>query len=139
MVARISSILRISATSMRPDVSAATRRQYAATRTLGHLWLAFPGEHDTLRPYVDRAKSYRNDCGCAAGGFFVAVTIVTLIFYGIAYRGYYVDHWLAGLISAAAYLFGAAFAGKMLGIGLARVRLVLLGHELRRRYAAILS
>ena len=112
------------------------RRRYAASETLSHLWAAFPAERESLRAYVDRAKSYRNECGCATGGMFVVAAIALLIFYGFVYRGFSVEHWLLDSVSAVACLFAAAIVGKMFGIGLARVRLMLLGRELRNRYQA---
>jgi len=42
-------------------------RRNASSETLSRLWAEFPAERETLRPYVDRAKSYRNECGCAMG------------------------------------------------------------------------
>ena len=109
-------------------------RRYAASEFLNRLWTSLPAERETLRRYAARAKSYRNECGCAMGGAFIAVTLTALILYGLVYRGFSWDHWLIDLVSATACLFGASILGKMLGIGLARIRLILLGRELHRRY-----
>ena len=34
---------------------------------LERLWHALPNERDRLRPYVEKAKAYRNECGCVTG------------------------------------------------------------------------
>ena len=109
-------------------------RRYAASDLLRHLWAEFPAERDGLRIYVDRAKSYRNDCGCAMGGFFVVAALLGLLLYGFGYGGFSADQWLLDAAQTAAGLLGAMFIGKITGIGFARIRLVLLGRELRSRY-----
>jgi hypothetical protein len=109
-------------------------RRYAASEILRHLWEAFPGEHDTLRGYVARAKAYRSECGCATGGAFTVAAIVGLLFYAFAYRGFRIEHWLADTVLALIGVVGAAVTGKLAGVGFARLRLALLGRELRRRY-----
>ena len=111
-----------------------TSRRYAASETLSHLWATLPAERETLRVYVERAKAYRNDCGCAVGGICVVATLAMLILYGFVYRRFDVEHWLLETISATVCLFGAGLLGKMMGIGLARIRLILLGRDLRNRY-----
>jgi len=83
---------------------------------------------------MDRAKSYQNDCGCAMGGFLVVITFAVLILYGFVNRLFDVQHLLHDAVSAAACLLGAAILGKLMGIGFSRIRLVLLGRELLRRY-----
>lgn len=117
-----------------PTVRRNTSWQYAYSDTLSHLWATFPAERETLRAYVDRAKAYRNDCGCTLGGIFVVVTLAILILYGFGYRRLSVGHLLLDAVWATACLCSAALLGKMMGIGLARIRLMLLGRELRSRY-----
>jgi hypothetical protein len=107
----------------------------AASEILRYRWVANPAEREALRSYVDRAKAYRNECGCAMGGTFVAATLVTLILYGFLFRQFTIEHWFLDAVVSAACLFGAAFLGKTTGIGLARFRLMLLGRELRLRYS----
>jgi len=109
-------------------------RRNASSETLSRLWAEFPAERESLRPYVDRAKSYRNECGCAMGGKFAVAAFAVLILYGFAYHGFRVEHWLLDAAKAVGCLWGAALLGKLMGIGLARIRLVLLGRELRSRY-----
>jgi hypothetical protein len=68
------------------------------------------------------------------GGIFVVGALALLILYGFVYRGFSIEHWLRDAVGAAACLCGAALIGKLIGIGLARARLMFLGRELRRRY-----
>jgi uncharacterized integral membrane protein len=92
-----------------------------------HLWAALPGEREALRPYIDRAKSYRNDCGCAVAGICVLLTLAILIFVGRGHRSFSLQHALVDVALAIACLLVAAVAGKLVGVGLARIRLALLG------------
>lgn len=109
-------------------------RRFTTSEILSYLWLSLPTERKNLRIYLDRAKSYRNDCGCAMGGIFIVGTLAVLLIYGFVYRNYNDGHWFLQLIFAAACLFAAALLGKMTGIGIARLKLIFLGRELRRRY-----
>jgi hypothetical protein len=109
-------------------------RRNPSSEILSRLWAEFPAERESLRPYADRAKSYRNDCGCAMGGKFTLAALAGLILYGFAYHGFRVEHWLLETAKAVGCLWGAALLGKLTGIGLARIRLARLGRELRSRY-----
>jgi hypothetical protein len=66
---------------------------------------------------------------------FVVATLATLVVYLFAYRGFGIDHWLRDVAVAVVSVFAAATVGKLIGVGIARARLLLLGRELRRRYA----
>jgi hypothetical protein len=109
-------------------------REYLCIDLLRYLWMAVPTEREILRGYAEKAKSYRNDCGCAVGGFFVAAAMATIIVYGFVFSKFELNHWFMDAIQAIVCLVGAAFVGKLAGIGYARFRLVLLGRRLRLRY-----
>lgn len=109
-------------------------RRNGASEVLRFLWDAFPTEHDTLSRYVARAKAYRNECGCATAGGATLAAILGLLVYRFALHGFRIEHWLADTVLAVIIVAGAAVTGKLAGIGFARLRLELLGRELRRRY-----
>lgn len=98
------------------------------------LWNALPDEREKLLPYIEKAKSYRNECGCTMGGAFAVGSIVLLILRGIFFSHSAHGHWIVALTQGTALVFGACILGKGTGIGIARIRLSLLNRELRLRY-----
>jgi hypothetical protein len=101
---------------------------------LERLWRDLPAERGKLRPYFEKAKSYRQECGCALGGIFLMVALALAI----------LDHFYLHQMSSAslpitalrglAFAFGASILGKAIGIGIARIRLRLIYRTLRIRY-----
>jgi VIT1/CCC1 family predicted Fe2+/Mn2+ transporter len=107
---------------------------YRAGDTLELLLYSFPEERQRLRPYVDRAEAYRNECGCSMGGAFLLGSLGLLILYAFLFEGFAGSNVLNGVLRASAFVFGAAVAGKLTGIGIARIRLALLYRQLRITY-----
>lgn len=101
---------------------------------LAELWNALPDERERLLPYIEKAKSYRNECGCTMGGAFAVGSIVLLILRGIFFSPSSGGHWIMAILQGTALFFGACILGKATGIGIARIRLGLLNRELRLRY-----
>ncbi len=101
---------------------------------LEHLLRAHPEEHKRLQPYVHRAKIYYNECGCAmSGAFFVSAALLVPAIE--VWRHGFFQGGPARLLSCAAFVLGAAIAGKFVGIAIARVRLALLYRDLRTQFA----
>lgn len=98
---------------------------------LERLLTAFPERREALLPYVERAKRYRNDCGCAMSGAFLIAAILAVAAWTLRHGGVGRPGPLAGLALAVAFVFGAGVAGKLLGVGVARLRLALLYRALR--------
>jgi hypothetical protein len=109
-------------------------RRYLAIEILDELWATSPAERDSLRPYVDLAKKFRNECGCAQGGAFGTLALVLIVLYGFVYGGFTIEHAIVDIAMALAVFLCAVFTGKTMGIGIARIRLFLLGQALRRHY-----
>jgi hypothetical protein len=101
---------------------------------LDRLLRSLPDEREQLRPYVDRAKALSNECGCAMGGAFMVAALVLVIGYEVVAGWAGPSNVLVRVLRDAAIVFGAGVAGKLTGIGIARVRLVWLYRELRVRY-----
>lgn len=101
---------------------------------LAQLWRALPDEREKLGPYVEKAKSYRNECGCAMGGGFLIGSLVLLILYRVFFNAVSSGHWFTTTLRGTALVFGACILGKVTGIAIARIRLGLLYRELRIRY-----
>jgi hypothetical protein len=101
---------------------------------LERLWQALPNERDALRPYVEKAKGYRNECGCMMGGAFFIGAFTLLICDFLFFHQIVGGNWLAAVLRTAAFVLGASMLGKAIGIGIARIRLALTYRELRLRY-----
>jgi hypothetical protein len=101
---------------------------------LAGLWSALPEEREKLLPYVEKAKSFRNECGCTLGGVFAVGSMVLLVLRGLFFTHAGGGHWIIAILQGTAFVFGACILGKGAGIGIARIRLGLLYRELRLRY-----
>lgn len=100
-----------------------------------YLLQSHPEERENLRPYLDRAKAYRNDCGCSMGGAFLLGALVLLGFHGFLFQGFERVGWLPEVLWGIAFIFCAGVVGKLIGIGIARIRLALLHRQLRLTYS----
>ena len=101
---------------------------------LERLWHALPNERDRLQPYVEKAKAYRNECGCVMGGVFFIGAFGLLIIDGLFSHQITDGGWVAATLRGAAFVFVASLLGKAIGIGIARLRLALTYRELRIRF-----
>ena len=76
-----------------------------------------------------------DECGCTMGGIFlVAATVVAI--------GWFVVNGGFGIGSAAIagiLVFAASLVGKAIGLGIARIRMLRLRHELAARLASVPS
>jgi len=104
------------------------------TMFLERLWQALPNERDKLRPYIERAKFYRNECGCIMGGTFFVGALAPLICDVLFLHQIGGGGWFGTALRGAAFVFGVSMLGKVIGIGIARMRLALTYRELRIRY-----
>lgn len=88
-------------------------------------------------PWKTRARStiaaLGEDCGCSMGGAFFGVAavaaIAVLLASGMPGAG--------ALLLAIAAVIGAGFVGKLVGLGVARARLIWLGRSIRSRIASV--
>jgi hypothetical protein len=104
---------------------------------LEQIWKTSPDEREKLRPYVERAKSYRNECGCEMGGVFFTGAVVIVILDLFLIHGISGGGWLTGALRGSAFVFCASLLGKAIGIGVARLRLALMYKELRHQYRIV--
>jgi hypothetical protein len=101
---------------------------------LERLWQTLPNERDALRPYVEKAKAYRNECGCIMGGAFFIGALTLLICDFLFFHQIVGENWLVAALRIAAFVLGISMLGKVIGISIARIRLALTYRELRLRY-----
>ena len=104
-----------------------------ASQTLDRLLHSFPEERENLRPYVDRAKAYSNECGCTMGGAF-SVAALALVIVHFLLNGLFKGSVLSEIVWGTTFVFGASIVGKTLGITIARIRLALLYRQLQTLY-----
>jgi hypothetical protein len=104
---------------------------------LDQLWRALPSERGNLRPYVERAKAYRNECGCSTGAVFFGASLLVLVVRGVFFHFAANGGSLSAIFGATLLVFGAAIVGKAVGIGVARIRLLLLYRDLHIRYRLV--
>lgn len=101
---------------------------------LDQLLRSRPHDRERLLPYVAHAKALHGECGCGLGGAFataalLAVAVDRLLFRIVVHGGV-----IPTLLRAAAIVLAAGLAGKLIGIGIARLRLALLYRHLRIRF-----
>lgn len=95
----------------------------------------FPKKNADNEYYIQKIKKYREECGCTLGSLFsIAATIIFCgyIFFVLDWKNQAIFD--LSLIGFALILF-SAFTGKVIAIGLARIKLILLYKTLvsRRR------
>ena len=103
---------------------------------LDRLLRSMPNEREQLRPYVDRAKALSSECGCSMGGALMVAALALVLGYEVTHDGSPQRGLVIRLLWDAAIVFAAGVAGKLIGLGIARVRLAWLYRELRVRYHA---
>lgn len=101
---------------------------------LDQLWRTHPSDREQLRPYVEKARAYRNECGCSMGAAFFSASILILIIRSAVFHFAVNGRWFMAIVQAIGMMLGAAILGKLLGIGVARIRLLLLYRDLQNRY-----
>lgn len=98
----------------------------------------FPGHSQQLARLEEKASKLRRSCGCATGAIFFLASLFVLLFSVVheppGWHG--VLHLLAWLAKGFVVLLLATVAGKAVGLGVARMRLVMLNHYLHRTFSS---
>jgi hypothetical protein len=93
-----------------------------------------PEARNRLLPYVRRAKTFHNECGCAMSGAFLVAALSLAFIHRLYWRNPFQAGVLAQLAVYVAFVLAAGFVGKLVGISVARIRLALLYRDLRNRF-----
>lgn len=107
---------------------------HAINALLGRL----PAEDPERAKLQARAESYAGDCGCKIGAAFLSCSLLLTIVY-LAIRGPLIISvsgplgFVFALAGAAAFIFGAAIAGKILGLLVASLKMASLKRFLLKR------
>lgn len=81
----------------------------------------------------NRMKAYRKDCGCTMGTVFFLSAILLVIIY-LYFNGVDEGHSFRNTLLGIVFCLCSAVIGKLVGIGIARIRLALLSRRLRLQY-----
>lgn len=68
------------------------------------------------------------------GAAFFSASIVILVIHGAVFHFAVNGRWFMAIVHAILLMLGAAILGKLVGIGVGRIRLFLLYRDLRNRY-----
>jgi len=81
------------------------------------------GDEQQKFAYFNKAKELNNECGCSWGGLFLVAAMIVFAAYLLLTPQL---EPLRTLMFGSLFIFGTAILGKLLGLGVARVRLFLL-------------
>lgn len=91
-------------------------------------------DREEILLYVNRVKKYSSECGCSLGATFLMASIGVFIIYLFLSNGFGVANLLNQLLLGIFFIFTSSIVGKLIGIGMARIRLALLYKYLIARY-----
>ena len=85
-------------------------------------------EQESFKDYRSKALKYYHECGCSTGGFFLLAAFLCSIGYWI-----FVSITFQVFVKSFILIFIISVIGKLLGISVARIRLLLLYSSLRKK------
>jgi hypothetical protein len=98
--------------------------------TIDELIARMPSGSSEINNIRRRVIAFRNDCGCSmSGAFLIACALSELVYFPL-----HGVHHVRSILIGIALIIVSALVGKLLGIGVARLRLSLL-----HRHVAILA
>jgi len=86
------------------------------------------------RRHSDTINRLKSECGCFAGGIFMATSVLLVASYLIFNSAQTMPHGVGDWLQLAAFVAGAALFGKMLAVTWARARILL---EIRHVLASL--
>ncbi len=94
---------------------------------------------DSLSELNRRAGRYRTECGCAMGGAFLVAALVGWVAHVIDDGNFDAGHVVRQVLVGALVVIACSIAGKGIGIGLARLRYVVVRRRIHRLYGMEVS
>jgi hypothetical protein len=82
-------------------------------------------DEETKAGYKQKAKKYFNECGCSLSAFFFIAALAFSICYWLFFSKSFLPSWASIL-----FIFSAAILGKLIGIGIGRIKLFVLVKKL---------
>jgi hypothetical protein len=107
------------------------------TFKIENLLNSFPNDREEIFLYMDKVKKYSSECGCSMGAKFLMVSIGIFLIYFFRSNDFGVANLLKEFLLGILFIFTSSIIGKLIGIGIARLRLVLLSKYLIRKYRVL--
>jgi len=86
-------------------------------------------DENEIRICREKIFKYRHECGCSTGGVFLVTAFILSVGYFVIMR-----RWsIPAILAALGFIFVSAIIGKFTGIGIARIKLLLLIRSLREK------
>jgi|SRR5882762_2662021 len=95
---------------------------------------SLPNDREEILPYIDRVKKYSHECGCSLGAKFLVASIGIFLIYFFHANDFAIANLLKQIFLGILFIFTSSIAGKLIGIGIARIRLALLCKYLIGKY-----
>jgi hypothetical protein len=95
---------------------------------------SLPDEREELLPYVAKVKQYSSECGCSLGGKFLLASLALCVARFLLVTPVGFPNLLKQFLLAILFIFFSSIAGKLIGIGLAKIQLAGLYRHLNAKY-----
>lgn len=95
---------------------------------------AHPNQRAEILPSLHKANQYSTDCGCAMGARFLGASFLFFAISFVSAHNFEFVNILKQIGLGLLLIFAASIAGKLVGIGIAKIRLRLLYRQLAARY-----
>ncbi|MEP7201678.1 MAG: hypothetical protein ABI894_03660 [Ilumatobacteraceae bacterium] len=89
-------------------------------------------DDESLSELNRRANRYRTECGCAMGGAFLVAALVAWVAYVVVDGPHDTGHIVRQAFFGVPIVVACSIAGKALGIGVARLKYVVVRSRIRR-------
>jgi len=104
------------------------------TFKIENLLSSFPNDRQEIHLHVDRLKKYKDECGCSMGAKFLIASMGIFIIYFFHSHHFGIVDLLQQILLGIFSIFTSSIVGKIIGIGIARIRLALLYKHLFAKY-----
>ena len=95
---------------------------------------SLPHDSEEKRFYASRVKKYGMECGCSLGAkFLIASTGMFIVYFSLS-NHFGIANLFKEILLGMFFIFTSSVAGKLIGIGMARIRLALLYKYLIAKY-----
>lgn len=107
-----------------------SKRKYQIEKILQSI----PNDDETKIRYVKKIKKYSNECGCSWGANFLMASLAGTIGYLLFYYDWRQGNHAKLILIATLSVFISSGVGKLIGIGIAKIKLQLLYKSLINQY-----
>jgi hypothetical protein len=97
-----------------------------------------PNDRADKISYVEKIKKYRNECGCSMGAIFSTLSVVLALIYLVLFLNQVNANIIKTGIATVLCIFISGITGKLIGIGIARIKLVMLYRSIFLKYKTLI-